>query len=312
MASRVRESIVECMKEAQHDFSGDGDGNDNDLRCEALQTLATMTKISPQNRNLVAQTDGGVASLLALSKSSASPQNVRTLALSVLFNLSLNPNLKHSLAQNDTVSHLISLVQSPHHSPESAKLAASFLCSLAMLDKNKAKFGVAGTLQDEKNGLIQVLVKAVSGPWSPASHHLLSTLAELVQFHGNCTLAVRAGAVPALIAVAESAEGEDLAGTSLAILGLLARFEEGLNELKRTDRVVARMVGILKSGCFLSKEGAAEILLRLFDDSHKCLRDATELPDFLSALAEISVGGSGRARDKASLLMKKLMDANLY
>ncbi|XP_057799413.1 U-box domain-containing protein 39-like [Salvia miltiorrhiza] len=292
MANRVRETIVECMRVAQ------SSGGDEEDRCEALQTLATITKISPQNRNLVAQVDGAVASLLALSKS---PQHrLQALALSVLFNLSLNPNFKHSLAQRDTIFHLTSLI----HSPESAKLAASFLCSLAMLDKNKAKFGVAGT--------VEVLVKAVSGPCGPATHHLLSSLAELVQFHGNCTLAVRAGAVPAVMTLAESGDGEELAGIALAILGLLARFEEGLSELKRTERIVARMVVILKSGCFLSKEGAAEILLRLFDDSEKLLRDAAELPEFFSVLAEISVGGSGRAREKANLLMRKLTDANLY
>lgn len=136
MAIRVRETIVECMREAQ------SAGADDDDRCQALQTLATITKISPQNRNLVAQIDGAVASLLSLSKSSPH-QLVQNLALSVLFNLSLNPNLKYSLAQRDTVFHLTSLLGSP----ESAKLAASFLCSLAMLDKNKAKFGVAGTVQ---------------------------------------------------------------------------------------------------------------------------------------------------------------------
>lgn len=155
-------------------------------------------------------------------------------------------------------------------------------------------------------------MEAISRPWGPASHHLLSALAELVQFHGNCTLAVRAGAVPVLMEVAESSGGEDQAGTALVILGLLARFEDGLKELKGTDRAVARMVEILKNGSFLSKEGAAEILLRLFDDSEKCFREAAELPEFSSALAEISVGGSGRAREKAALLMKKVMDAELF
>ncbi|KAG6398448.1 hypothetical protein SASPL_139908 [Salvia splendens] len=128
MASRVRETIVDCMREAQ------SSGADDEDRCQALQTLATITNISPQNRNLVAQIDGAVASLIDLSKSAASPQNVQTLALSVLFNLLLNPNLKQSLAQKDTIFHLTSLIDSP----ESAKLAASYLCSLAMLDKNKA------------------------------------------------------------------------------------------------------------------------------------------------------------------------------
>ncbi|KAL0393970.1 UNVERIFIED_CONTAM: hypothetical protein Slati_4363200 [Sesamum latifolium] len=286
MATRVRETITECIKELAQPSP-----LSSEHQHRALETLVTITKLSPQNRNLVAQTDAAISSLVALSKT-PSPPAVQTLALSVLFNLSLNSSLKHSLAQIDTILHLNTLILSPN-STESGKLAASLLCSLAMLHKNKAKFGSPAL-------------------FSPAAHHLLSSLAELVQFHGNCTVAVRAGAVPVLLAVAESSNEEDLSGTSLAILGLLARFEEGLNELKRTDRLVARMVGILKKGCMLSKEGACEILLRLFDESEGCLRDAVRLPEFSSVLADVSVRGSGRAREKAGLLMKKIMDANVY
>lgn len=149
-------------------------------------------------------------------------------------------------------------------------------------------------------------MKAISGPQSPASHNLLGCLAELVQFHGNCTLAVRAGAVAVLL---EMAESEDFSGTSLAILGLLARFEEGLNELKGSDGIVARMVVILKRQCILSKEGACEILLRLFDESEDCVRQAVALPDLSSTLTEVSLGCSGRVREKACLLMNRIMES---
>lgn len=115
-----------------------------------------------------------------------------------------------------------------------------------------------------------------------------------------------------LIAVAESVDGKDLSGTSLVALGLLARFEEGLNELKRSDGIVGRMVEILKRGCMLSKEGACEILVRLFDESEECLRDAVALPEFSSVLADVSVRCTGRAREKACLLMSKVMIANVY
>ncbi|PIN12530.1 hypothetical protein CDL12_14867 [Handroanthus impetiginosus] len=294
MTSRVREAIIECLREAKS-------SNSNENQQKALQILDSITKISPQNRNLVAQTNGAIASLLALCKSSSSPA-IQTQALSVIFNLSLNPNMKYSLAHMDTILHLNTLIVSSNE--ESSKLASSLLCSLAMLDKNKAKFGVAGT--------VQVLVKAISGPRIPSAHHLLSSLAELVQFHGNCTVAVRAGAVPVLIAVAESANSEDLSGTSLAILALLARFQEGLDELMGTDRIVARMVGILKRGCMLSKEGACDILLRLFDESEGCLKVAVGLPEFSSVLADVSIRSSGRARERAGLLMKKILDANVY
>ncbi|KAL3500366.1 hypothetical protein ACH5RR_039459 [Cinchona calisaya] len=290
---RVRETIVQCLDEIQ------SDSRDNQLK--ALQTLVSITKVNPQNRNLLAQTDGAISILLSLSKSSS--QAVENLAVSILFNLSLNPNLKQSLADMENIIYLNSAILSPV-SAESSKLAASFLCSLAMLDKNKAKFGVAGT--------IQVLVSAISSQSrGPASHHLLSSLAELVQFHGNCTLAVHSGAVPMLLKVAENGDSEDLRGTSLAILCLLARFEEGLNALRKTDEIVDSMVDILKGRCMLSKEGAADILLRLFDESEGCIRDALRIPEFLSVLADVSVRGSSRAREKASLLMKKMMEANL-
>ena len=46
-----------------------------------------------------------------------------------------------------------------------------------------------------------------------------------------------------------STDGEDLAGTSLTVLGLLARFDEGLNAVKKTDQVVNSMVDVLKGRC---------------------------------------------------------------
>ena len=289
--ARIRETVAECLSGAQSDSP--------EVQQKALQTLSTMTKVSPQNRSLLAQSEGVIPALLNLSKSSTTLQ---PLSLSILFHLSLNPNLKQSLAEMETIHHLNSIILSLS-CPESGRLASSLICSLAMLDKNKAKFGVAGTIQS--------LVTAVSDPVCPAAHHLLSSLAELVQFHGNCTLAVRSGAVPVLIQAAQSTNGEDLAGTSLAILGHLVRFEEGLNALRKTDQIVNSMVEVLKGRCMLSKEGAAEILLRLFDESEGCVRDALRLPEFPTMLADLSIRGSARAREKASLLMKKLMEADM-
>ncbi|KAA8521526.1 hypothetical protein F0562_012164 [Nyssa sinensis] len=288
---RLRDAIIQSLSEAQSDSL--------EVQQKALETLASITKVNPQNRNLVARTDGAIPTFLTLSKSSS--PTIQTLSVSTLFNLSLNPNLKQSLADMETINHLNSVILSS--STELSKLAASLICSLAMLDKNKAKFGVAGTIHS--------LVKAVSGPCGPAVHHLLSSLAELVQFQGNCTLVVRSGGVQVLIQLVESTDGEDLAGTSLAILGLLARFDEGLNALRRTEQIVSSMLEVLKGSCMLSKEGAAEILLRLFEESEGCVRDALRLPEFSSVLADLSVRGSGRAREKAGLLMKKMMEADM-
>lgn len=293
---RIRDTIAQCISEAR--------SSSLEKQQRALQTLASLTKVSAQNQSLLTQLEGVIPILQALSKS-PSPV-LQTLALSILFNLSLNPGLKLPLADMETIHSLNSTIILST-SPESSRLAASLICSLAMLDKNKAKFGVAGT--------IQLLVKAISGPMNMnlgVAHHLLSALAELVQFHGNCTLAVRSGAVPALLQLAECSNGEDLAGTSLTILGLLARFNEGLSALRKTEGIVGSMVDVLKGRCMLSKEGAVEILGRLFDESEGCIRDAHRLPDFSTVLADISIRGSSRAREKAALLLKKMMEVESY
>ncbi|XAR69363.1 hypothetical protein NMG60_11000911 [Bertholletia excelsa] len=290
-SSRVRETIFLCLSEIQSDSQ--------EVQEKALQTLDSLTKVSSQNRNLLAQIDGSIFSLLSLSKLSS--PTIQILCLSILFNLSLNPNLKQSLADMETIKHLNFMILPPT-SPEPSKLAASLICSLAMADKNKARFGVGGT--------IEAIVTAVSGSRGPASPQLLSSLAELVQFHGNCTLAVRSGAVDVLFQIVESSiVGDDLAGTSLTILGLLARFDEGLNALRTRDGIMNSMLQMMKGRCMLSKEGAAEIILRLFDESEGCVRDALQVPDFLAVLADLSVRGSGKSKEKAGLLMKRLMES---
>lgn len=286
----AHKTITECIAGARSDAL--------EVQEKALQNLVIITQVSPLYRNLLVQVDGSISILISLSKSSSS--TIQSLSLSILFNLSLNHDMKKLLASMETIYHLNTLVSLG--SPETVKLASSLICSLAMLDKNKAKFGVAGT--------IQLLVRALTVPTVPAAHHLLCSLAELGQFHGNCTVAVRSGAIRVLIDVVESTSGEDLAGTALVVLGLLARFEEGLRALIKTDQIVISMFNVLKGRCMLSKEGATEILLRLFDESEGCLSDALRLPEFLGVVADLSVRGSAKARERSSLLMNKLMKSD--
>ncbi|KAF7830268.1 U-box domain-containing protein 14-like [Senna tora] len=291
---------VETMKECLSVIEVDSP----EVQEKALQTLASLTRVSPQNRSFVAQTEGAIPTLASLTNA-ASPI-IQTLSLLILFNLSLNPDLKHSLADMQTIDYLNSHITSPS-SPDSSKLASSLICSLAMLDKNKAKLGVSGT--------VELLVKAITISLSTSphtdSHHLLSCLAELVHFHGNSTLAVRAGAVPVLLQVVETSDSEDVAATSLAVLGSVVRFNEGLSALKNSEKVVNCMSQVLRRRSLLCKEGAAEILLRLFDESEECVKEALMLPDFSTLLADLSVRGSVRVREKADLLMKMITHFNL-
>lgn len=290
-SARVIETINECLSLARAE-------SPEDLE-KALQTLASITRVSPQNRALLAQTDGAIPLLASLTNASSSI--IQTLSLLILFNLSLNPDLKQTLAEMEIIYHLNSRISSPT-SPDSSRLASSMICSLAMLDRNKAKFGVAGT--------VQLLVKAISNSFDYESHHLLSCVAELVHYHGNCTLAVRAGAVPILLRVVQTTGNEDLAGTALAVLDLLARFNEGLSALKNSDHIVVLMLRVLKARSLMSKEGAIDILIRLFDESEECVKEALMLPEFSVVMADLSVRGSFRVREKAELLLRKMADVN--
>lgn len=48
----------------------------------------------------------------------------------------------------------------------------------------------------------------------------------------------------------------------------------------------------------------------MFEESEGCVRDALRL-EFSSVLADLSVRGSARARERAGLLLKKMMEADL-
>lgn len=132
-----------------------------------------------------------------------------------------------------------------------------------------------------------------------------------MHFQGNCTLAVRSGAIPLLIQLVKNCEDDqDLGETALGILCSLARFEEGLSELlKKNDEIVELMLEVLKRTSTMSKESAAEILVRVFDESEKCLSDAlVKFPELLSSVvADLCVRGSVKAGENANLLIKKMM-----
>lgn len=290
MASEAVDAIAECLAQAESESE--------EARATALQTLSALTKLSSHNRDLVALTDGSLPLLLSLS---ASP-----LALSTLLHLSLNPNLKKPIASVDgLLGRLSSLIVCPSASPQAAALAASLVCSLAMHDKNKAPLGVAGAVE----AVVQTLVIATTSPSAGAAapaHHLLSSLAELAKFHGNCTLAVRAGAVPVLVRILDG-QADDLAGTASVVLARLACFEEGMGAIREVPGVAWVLLEAVRKGCIVGRESAMEVLVRLLGESRELTEEVAASEDTPSLLADLSIRGSAKLRDQAALLMK-LMD----
>ncbi|URE21588.1 hypothetical protein MUK42_11210 [Musa troglodytarum] len=285
----VDATIAECLAQAQSDSL--------EVRISALTTLSALTRLSSHNRDLLAHSQHALPLLLGLCHSDPT----LPLALSVLLHLSLNPNLKQPLAAvPGFVPRLKSLVLSPSASTQAAKFAASLICSLAMHDKNKAPLGVAGA--------VRTVVDALG--CSAARPHVLSSLAELVQFHGNCTLAVGAGAVPVLVRIL-GGPAEDLGATCVVVLARMARFEEGIQAIRQVEGVVGALVDCLRRGCMASKQSAMEVLARLLEESDELMREAAGRDDFSSLLADLSIGGSTKLREKAGLLMKMMESSDL-
>lgn len=292
MASELAvDAVSECLAQAESESEG--------VRAMALQTLSSLTKLSSHNRDLVALTEGALPLLLSLS---ASP-----LALSTLLHLSLNPNLKKPIASVDgLLGRLSSLILCPSASPQVSALAASLVCSLAMHDKNKAPLGVAGAVE----AVVQTLaVASTSHSAGAAAHHLLSSLAELAQFHGNCTLAVRAGAV-AVLARILSGPAEGLAGTASVVLARLASFEEGMGAIREVPGVAWVLLEAVRKGCMVGRESAMEVLVRLLRENRELTQEVAASEDTSSLLADLSIRGSAKLRDQAALLMKMMHDAD--
>ncbi|WOL09208.1 hypothetical protein Cni_G17961 [Canna indica] len=173
-----------------------------------------------------------------------------------------------------------------------------------MHDKNKATLGVAGS--------VAAVVKALASSPSVAAprYHLLSSLAELDHFHGNCTLAVRAGAVPVLVRIL-GGPAEDLSGASVFVLARLARFEEGIKAIREMEGVTTLLVNGLRTGCTVSTESAMEVLVRLLEENVQLMRDVAGSEESSSLLVDLSITGSPKLREKAGLMMKMMEDSGV-
>ncbi|ERN03572.1 hypothetical protein AMTRI_Chr05g71100 [Amborella trichopoda] len=262
----------------------------------SLHVLMALTRLSQHNRDQLAQAHQAIPTLLSLSRP-PNPPATSLLSLSVLFNLSLNPKLKPTLATPGLIS-LLNDTLLDEIEEETSRLSASLLCSLALHHKNKAMLGVEGT--------IQALVGSLDVPYR-ATQHALSALGELVLFHGNNTLAIEADAVPLLLGIVEREDGEELVGSALSVLNLLLRHSEGVAAVRRESGCIGVVVGAIRRRSMLSKESSCEILLRLFKERDEWILEAEEQGLSL-LLTDLSIRGSAKAREKSMVLLEMVVE----
>nr|CAD1823262.1 unnamed protein product [Ananas comosus var. bracteatus] len=168
-------------------------------------------------------------------------EKLRDLALRALLHLSLDgDDARVGLVAEGAVDALAAALASP-----SAALAATTLTSLAVVEVNKCTIGAHPAAIPR---LAALLLRRGAG--APRERREAATaLYELCKFPENRRRAVRAGAVPPLVAFA--AAGSERA---VEVLGLIAKCQEG------SPRGVENALLVLNLVCSYSEEMAAEAI----------------------------------------------------
>jgi hypothetical protein len=149
-----------------------------------------------------------------------------------------------------------------------AALAATALTSLATVDVNKCTIGAHPSVIPELVGLLRR-----GGPRE--RREAATALYELCKLPENRRRAVREGAAPALAAFAAAGSAR-----AVEVLGLLAKFREGRQELCKIPGIVAVLSGIAGSGNSRAIEQAVLVLNWICSENNELALEAIKLGAF--------------------------------
>lgn len=168
------------------------------------------------------------------------------MALSVLFDLSLDDDNKVGLVAEGAIKHIVFALQTG--TPNCRALAATTLTSLGVVEVNK------GTIGDDPFA-IESLVSLLREGKGRGKREAATALYTLCSFPDNKRRAVESGAVPVLLELADS--GVERA---VEVLALLGKCKEGREEMGRLDGCVSVLIRVLKKGSSRSIEHALSVL----------------------------------------------------
>uniref|UniRef100_A0A5B6ZRV8 RING-type E3 ubiquitin transferase n=1 Tax=Davidia involucrata TaxID=16924 RepID=A0A5B6ZRV8_DAVIN len=252
-----------------------------------LSSLDQLTRLSKRDSALRRRlTESGAVSAV-LNCVGSDDQSLQERALSLLLNLSLDDDNKVGLVAEGAIGRIVAALRGG--SAESQAVAATILTSLAVVEVNKATIGAYPYA-------IRDLVSLLREGNGREKKEAATALYAICSFPDNRRRAVECGAVPILITMADS--GLERA---VEVLGLLAKCEEGREEMVKFKSCIRILVHVLKNGssrgvqyalltmnslcCYseemcleVLKEGVFEICLGLLeDDNEKIRRNASSL-----------------------------------
>ncbi|XP_020100791.1 U-box domain-containing protein 8-like isoform X2 [Ananas comosus] len=185
----------------------------------------------------------------------------------------------------------------------SAALAATTLTSLAVVEVNKCTIGAHPAAIPR---LAALLLRRGAG--APRERREAATaLYELCKFPENRRRAVRAGAVPPLVAFA--AAGSERA---VEVLGLIAKCQEGRQEMnKGAGRLIRVLCGVLRAGSPRGVENALLVLNLVCSYSEEMAAEAIEEGALDLCLPHLAEARNGKIAKNASGLAQTLQKMQL-
>ncbi|GER43933.1 U-box domain-containing protein 15 [Striga asiatica] len=265
-----------------------------DEQREAVKKIRLLSKESPDNRTIIANS-GGIKRLVSLL--SYPDSKIQEHAVTALLNLSIDEcNKKLISDKEEAIPAIIEILQKGKVGAQENSAAALF--SLSMLDENKVKIGTL-------NG-IPPLVELLRTGTIRGKKDAMTALFNLCLNPGNKSRAVEAGIVEPLLKMLVD-EKIEMVNETLSILLVLASSQEGRKELGRLS-FIETLVSLIRDGTPKNRECATAVLLELGSRNRNLVLAALQYGVYEN-LVEVSKSGTERGQRKAGSLLRVMSQA---
>ncbi|XP_074556894.1 U-box domain-containing protein 9-like isoform X2 [Curcuma longa] len=266
---------------------------------QAVRELRLLTKQNGSFRALVGENPDAISHLVSVLSVPGlnCDRQVQEDTVTTMLNLSIHESNKKIVGDNpQAVALLIEALKTGNMETRSNSAAALF--SLSALESNKVKIG--------KMGAMKPLVELLEQGSPSAKKDAGSAIFNLCIFHENRAGALMEGVVGVLL---KSIADQSLVDESLAILALLSRDQEAVEEIAENGGV-ASMLSIVKDNGRTrnkqnNKENAAAILFAICMHDRTKLREVAEEEKSTGSISHLAENGTPRARRKAAEILEK-------
>ncbi|KAK9748485.1 hypothetical protein RND81_02G060600 [Saponaria officinalis] len=259
---------------------------------DAAHKIRLLSKESPENRILIAETDG-IPPLVQLLKYSSDPK-VKEHAVTALLNLSIDCTNKKLISDEEAIPGIIDVLKNGNVGAK--ENAAATLFSLSMLDENKVTIGLCDG--------IPALVDLLTNGTVRGKRDAATALFNLSLNYMNKARAIEAGIINPLLNLLDDTELA-MIDEALSILLLLVSHPLGRQQIGQLS-FIQTLVQIMgdPDATPKNKEGAAAILYELGLNGGSSFLLAALQFGVYEFLVDITQSGTNRGQRKAYSILQ--------